>query len=86
MVTCATPMDGNTSLFATWNLMFVFYYCGRNNSGIDLKHFIDMTLLLAPVSIRNLNLVLLIDASAYQASPDFIFNKTTSALGLERIV
>ncbi len=79
-------MDANTSPFATWNLMFVLYNCGQNNSGMDMKHFIDMTLLLAPVSIRNLKEVPLTDTSTNQASPEFIFNKTTSALGLERIV
>ncbi len=63
MVTCDTQMDGNTSPFATWNLILVLCSCGRNNSGIDLKLFIDITLLLAPVSIRNLNLFPLTDAS-----------------------
>ncbi len=55
-------------------------------TSLDLKHFIDITLLLAPVSIRNLNLVPLTDAWANQALPEFIFSKTTSALGLEWIV
>ncbi len=86
MVTSATPMDGNAFPFATWNLIIVLCSCGRNNSGIELKLSIDMTLLLAPVSIRNLNLVPLTDALANQASLEFIFSKTTSALGLERIV
>ncbi len=86
MVMCATPMDAITTPFVTWNLIFVLYNLGRNNSGIDKNHFIDMTLLIAPVSIKNLKEVPLTDASANQASPDPIFNKTTSDLGFGRIV
>ncbi len=86
MVTCATPMDAITSPFVTWNLIFVFYNLGQSNSGIDKNRFIDMTLLPTPVSITNLKEVPLTDASANQASPDPIFNKTTSDLGFGRIV
>ncbi len=46
----------------------------------------DMTLLLAPLSIRNLKEVQLTDASANQAPPEFIFNKMTSDLGFDRVV
>ncbi len=45
-----------------------------------------MTLLLAPVSIRNLRGVSLKDASANQASPESIFNKIMTDLGLEQVV
>ncbi len=62
MVTCATDMDAITSPFAIWNLIFVLYNLGQNNSGIDKNHFINMTLFLAPVSIKNLNEVPLTDA------------------------
>ncbi len=51
-----------------------------------MDHLKDMTLLLAPVSIRNLKEVPLIDASANQASPEFIFNKMTSDLDFDRVV
>ncbi len=79
-------MEDNTSLFATWDLILVLYICCQNNSGIDMNRFEDMTLLLAPVSIRNLKEVPLTDASANQASPEFIFNKMTSDLGSDRVV
>ncbi len=60
-------MEDITSPFATWNLILVLYNCGQNNSGIDMNCLEDMTLLLAPVSIRNLKEVPLTDASANQA-------------------
>ncbi len=43
-----------------------------------MNRFVDMTLLLAPASIKQLKEVPLIDALANQASPEFIFNKITS--------
>ncbi len=45
-----------------------------------------MTLLLAPVFIKNLKEFPFTDASANHASPEFIFNKTTLDLGVGRIV
>ncbi len=86
MVTWSIPIDAVTSPFVTWNLSFVLYNVGRNNSGIVKNRFIDMTLLLSPVSIKNLKDVPLTDASANQASPDPIFNETTQDLGFGRIV
>ncbi len=46
------------------------------------RSFEDMTLLLAPISIKNLKQVPLTDASANQASLEFIFKKMTSDLGM----
>ncbi len=79
-------MYANTSLFATWNFILVLYNVGQNNSGIVKNGFIDMTLLLAPVFIMNLKEVPLTDASANQALPEFIFNKTAFDLGFGRII
>ncbi len=79
-------MNAITSSFATWNLIFILDKLGRNNSRIDKNRFIDMTLLQAPVSIKNLKEVPLTDASANHESPDPIFNKTTSDLDFGRIV
>ncbi len=46
----------------------------------------DITLLLAPVSIKNLKAVPLIDASANLSSPESIFNKIEFDFGLEQFV
>ncbi len=51
-----------------------------------MNHFEDMTLLPAPVSIKNLKQVPLTDASANQISTESIFNKITSDLGFKRDV
>ncbi len=51
-----------------------------------MNHFKDITLLLAPESIRNLKGVQLTDASANKASPESIFIKITPALGFELVV
>ncbi len=79
-------MEDNTSPFATWNFILILYNFDRNNSGVDMNRFKDMTLLLAPVSIRNLKEVPLTDASANQASPKFFFNNMTSDLGFDQVV
>ncbi len=78
-------MAFSTSPLATWNVIYVLHNFGWNNSGIDWNSFEDMTLFLALESIRNLKGVLLTDASANQASPEYIFNKITSDLGFELV-
>ncbi len=51
-----------------------------------MNRFEDMTLLLAPVSVKKLKGVPLTNASTNQVSLEFIFNKMTSDLGFDRVV